>query len=237
MIFPGTQVRAEGRLNAVVLVAPPALLARVKAVIAALDTPPAAPAGPATEVVALRHADPVQIATLLAGVLPQVRVRVDPATRSLTLTGPPAVLAQAKAMLLSLDAPSPTAPTSEIVRVRAGDPEALARALRQAVPGLTVTPDRALSALWTCPGFVESQSLGRSGSKLWILPPPFERRGSKVALLSNGAVAALAQRMMRAGAACPMLCAACPMLCYGRQAEGCRERDHLPHRGINGRRL
>lgn len=147
VIFAGAQVRAEGRLNAVVLVAPPALLARVKAVIAALDTPPAAPAGPTTEVVTLRHADPVQIATLLAGVLPQVRVRVDPATRSLTLTGPPAVLAQAKAMLLPLDAPSPTAPASEIVRVRAGDPEALARALRQAVPGLTVTPDRALSAL------------------------------------------------------------------------------------------
>lgn len=45
------------------------------------------------------------------------------------------------------EVPSPAAPASQIVRARTADPEALARALQQAVPGLTVTPDRALGAL------------------------------------------------------------------------------------------
>ncbi len=146
-IFPRAQVRAEARLSAVVLAAAPALLARAKAIIAALDVPPAAPSSPAAEVLRPQHADPVHLAGLLAGVLPQVHVRVDPATRTLTLSGPPEALAQAKATIQQVDVPSPTAPASEIVRVRTADPEALARALQQAVFGLAVTPDRALGAL------------------------------------------------------------------------------------------
>jgi hypothetical protein len=147
-IFPQAQIRAEDRINALVVIAPPVLLARVKIVIAALDVPPAAlPSAPTTEVLRVQHADPAQAASLLASVLPEAQVRVDPATRTLTVTAPPAVLAQAKTLLQQMDVPSPSAQISEIVRVRTGDPEAVAAALRQAVPAVTVTADRALGAL------------------------------------------------------------------------------------------
>jgi type II secretory pathway component GspD/PulD (secretin) len=145
-IFPQAQVRAETRANALVVVAPPTLQARIKAVVNALDVPPSAPAAPTSEVLQLRHADPAHVAALLAGTLPQVQIRIDAATRTLTITAPPPVLAQAKALLQQVDAPSPADQVSEIVRVRS-DPEALARALGQAVPAITVTPDRAINAL------------------------------------------------------------------------------------------
>jgi type II secretory pathway component GspD/PulD (secretin) len=146
-MFPQAQVRAEPRLNAIVLTATPALLDRVKAVITALDVPQATPAGPATEIFTLQHADPAQVASLLAGAVPQAQIRVDPATRTLTITAPPAAITQVKTLLQQFDAPSPTAPASEIVRVRSGDPDAVARALRQAFPTLTVTADRGLGAV------------------------------------------------------------------------------------------
>jgi type II secretory pathway component GspD/PulD (secretin) len=119
---------------------------------------PAAPAPPAPvppspaplsaiEVIRLQHARARDVAGHLAALLPGLMVRADEEANSLILSGPADRLAQAKALLQQMDAPSPSAPASELVRVRAADPEALARALRQAVPGLVVTADRALSAL------------------------------------------------------------------------------------------
>lgn len=146
--FPQAQVRPETRLNAVVIVAPPALMARVKAVITALDVPPSpSPTAPTTEVVQLQHAEPVQVASLLTAVIPQTQVRVDPATRTLTVTASPPVLLQAKALVQQVDLPSPTAEVTEIVKIRAANPEAVAGGLRQAVPELTVTVDATLGAL------------------------------------------------------------------------------------------
>ncbi|MDR7417412.1 MAG: secretin N-terminal domain-containing protein [Armatimonadota bacterium] len=147
-IFPPAEIRPDGRLNAMVLTAPPALLARIKAVVASLDVPPSpSPTAPVTEMIRLQHAEPAQAGSLVAASLPGAQVRVDPMLRTLTITAPPAVLAQAKTLVSQMDVPSPTAPLSEILRVRTTDPEALAGALRQALPGLTVTPDRTLGAL------------------------------------------------------------------------------------------
>jgi type II secretory pathway component GspD/PulD (secretin) len=147
-IFPHARLHWDVRLNALGITAPPALLARVKAAVASLDVPPPAPTTtPATEVLRLQHADPAQAASLLVAVVPQVQVRVDPATRTLTVSGPPASLAQAKTLMQQFDLPSPSAPLSEIIRVRTADPDALAAALRLAVPGLTVTAERTLGAV------------------------------------------------------------------------------------------
>jgi hypothetical protein len=145
-IFPQAQIRGEPRLNAIVLTAPQAVVARVKAVIAALDVPAATPAGPTTEVVQVRHIDPTRLASLVAGALPQAQIRVDPATRTLAITAAPPVLAQAKTLVQQLDVPSPTDPVSEVVRVR-GDPEALARAVSQALPAVISTPERGVNAV------------------------------------------------------------------------------------------
>lgn len=147
-MFPEAKVRADDRLKAVIVAAPPRILEQVKQVIAALDVPPApSPTEPTTEVFVLQHADPMKTAALLLAALPGAKVRVDHASRTLAITAPPLVLNQARTLIQKLDVSSPTAQVSEVVRVRSVDPEAVANILRQAVKGITVTPDKAVGAV------------------------------------------------------------------------------------------
>jgi type II secretory pathway component GspD/PulD (secretin) len=146
-MFPQSQIRAEPTTNSVLITAPRRLVEPIKAVIAALDVVTApSPTAPVTEAIRLQHADPMEVARLISAVLSGTRVRVDHGTRMLTIVAPPAVLQQAKALIQQLDQPSPTAPVSEVIRVRQ-DPGAVAAVLRQAVPQVTVTPDRNLGAV------------------------------------------------------------------------------------------
>jgi type II secretory pathway component GspD/PulD (secretin) len=147
-MFPGARIRADVRLNAVVIAASPRVLEQVKGVIAALDVPPTlSPTEPITEVFRLQHADPMKTASLLLAAVPSVKVRVDPATRDLAVTGTPLALTQIRTLLQKLDLPSPTDVTSEVVRVRSIDAEAAANVVRLALPGLTVTADRVVGAV------------------------------------------------------------------------------------------
>lgn len=147
-MFPEARVKTETRFNAVVVAALPRVLEQIKAVIATLDVPPTpSPTEPITEVFRLQHADPMKTAALLLAALPGAKVRVDHASRTIAITAPPQVLTQARTLIQKLDVSSPTAPVSEVVRVRSVDPEAVANVLRQAVKGITVTPDKAVGAV------------------------------------------------------------------------------------------
>jgi type II secretory pathway component GspD/PulD (secretin) len=125
----------------------PADLAQIKALIGAIDTPPATPAPSAAPVEAVRvtKAVPRDVARAVAHQFRDVRASV--AGQSVLLGGPPDDVAKAKALVALIDQPQAGVRYTQIYRLRFVDAKSVGELVARSFRDAQVTTDADLNAL------------------------------------------------------------------------------------------
>jgi type II secretory pathway component GspD/PulD (secretin) len=136
-LFPQASIREDARANALIVVAPPADLQAIRAVLAGIDVRD--PSLGTTEALPLRIARAGSIAEHLRKSFPKSRIAVA-GEHQLLITAAPNELAQIKAAVAALDTPvvtpPPAAASSEAVSVVRRSPRDVARAVTAQVSGV-----------------------------------------------------------------------------------------------------
>ena len=136
-LFPQASVREDARSNALLVVAPPADVQAMRTVLQGIDV--RSPTAPVTEALGTHTVRADAIVAQLHGSFPAARIAVV-GPRQLLITALPSDLAQIRAALTALDAPTATPPPvavgSDAVRVTQRRPADVARALSRQVAGL-----------------------------------------------------------------------------------------------------
>jgi general secretion pathway protein D len=136
-LFPQASVREDARSNALLVLAPPADLQAMRTVLQGIDV--RNPTDATTEAIGLRTVRADTVTPQLHASFPRARIAAV-GTKQLLVTALPQDLAQIRAALNALDAPTATPPPvalgSEAVRVTQRRPADIARALSRQVAGL-----------------------------------------------------------------------------------------------------
>ena len=146
-LFPHARFRNAPN-RTIIIQAPPADIAQIKALVSTLDTP-AAPPSPRPQYLA----EPVRVtqrgtrdvARAVAHGVPGVRVAVSGA--EVLLSGTPDDVAHAKALIAQLDQPQSGVSYTEVYRLRAVDAMSVADLLRRSFPNIAIQVDKDLNAL------------------------------------------------------------------------------------------
>jgi type II secretory pathway component GspD/PulD (secretin) len=135
--------------NATLLVqAPPADLAQIKTLVAAMDTPRATPTLAVTapvEAVRVTKAPPRDVARAIANQFRAVRASV--AGQSVILGGPPDDVAKAKALIALIDQPQAGVRYTQVYRLRYVDARSVGDLIARSFRDAQVTTDAGLNAL------------------------------------------------------------------------------------------
>jgi type II secretory pathway component GspD/PulD (secretin) len=141
--------RIAGAPNRTLLIeAAPADLAQIKALIAAIDTPPATPSPAAAapvDAVRVTKASPRDVARAIGNQFHRIRASV--AGQSVVLTGAPEEVAKAKALIALIDQPQAGVRYTQIYRLRYVDAGSVAALLARSFRDAQVTTDASLNAL------------------------------------------------------------------------------------------
>jgi type II secretory pathway component GspD/PulD (secretin) len=139
-IYPHATIRVERAANAIVVVAPPDVVAGMRAIVTGIDTK--SPTDATVEAVQLHSASPEVVISRIRGTFPHARLTAAP-NRTIVVSAVPNDMAQIKAVIGAIDTPPP-APTPRpvyapvAVRVVDGNAKAIARAVAHAVPTVRV---------------------------------------------------------------------------------------------------
>ena len=197
-LFPQASVREDARSNALLVLAPPADVQAMRTVLQGIDV--RNPTTPVTEALGTRTVRADAIAGQLHASFPAARIAVVGAKQVL-ITALPQDLAQIKAALSALDAPSatpaPVAVGSDAVRVTQRRPSDVARALSRQVAGLKASVSGSTVILVGPP-----EAVSRAKALVAQLDvPAFDARYTqiyRIRSLDAGSVAALLRRSFRA---------------------------------------
>ena len=141
--------RIESAPNRTLLVeAAPADLAQIKALIAAIDTPPGTPVpavAPPVDAVRVTKASPRDVARAIGNQFRTIRASV--AGGSVVLTGAPDEVAKAKALIALIDQPQAGVRYTQIYRLRYVDAGSVAAFVTRAFRDAQVSTDAGLNAL------------------------------------------------------------------------------------------
>jgi type II secretory pathway component GspD/PulD (secretin) len=148
-VYHGARV-AAGPHGTLIVTAPPTDLAQIRALVSAVDAPPAPPpaatAAPLrTEAVRVTQAAASDVARQVAGALHGVRARV--AGGSVVLAGAPDDVARAKELVAVFDQPLAGVRYTQVYRVRFLDAASVGDLLKRSFPGASVEVDAPLNAL------------------------------------------------------------------------------------------
>jgi type II secretory pathway component GspD/PulD (secretin) len=196
-LFPQASVREDARSNALLVVAPPADVQAMRAVLQGIDV--RNPTTPVTEAIGTRTVRVDAIVAQLHGSFPAARIAVV-GPRQLLVTALPADLAQIRTALTALDAPAvpppPQAVGSDAVRVTQRRPADVDRALARQVAGLRASVSGSTVILVGPP-----EAVNRAKALVAQLDvPAFDARYTqiyRIRSLDAGSVAALLRRSFR----------------------------------------
>jgi type II secretory pathway component GspD/PulD (secretin) len=183
-IYPATRI-ASAPNRTLLIEAKPADLAQIKALIAAIDTPPTTPAPTAAPVEAVRvtRAVPRDVARAIANQFHGVRASV--AGESVVLGGPPDEVAKAKALVALIDQPASGVRYTQIYRLRFVDARSVSNLLSRSFRDVQLTVDADLNALSVLATPAEQQriadalaQLDASGGGGFGTGPPVQQPGS-----------------------------------------------------------
>jgi type II secretory pathway component GspD/PulD (secretin) len=136
-LFPQASVREDNRANALIVVAEPADVQAIRAVVQGIDVRD--PSIATTEALPLRTVRSNAVAAQLAKAFPKAKFTAAGA-RQLLVTAAPTEMAQIKAAVSALDSPmmtpAPVAISTEAIAVSRRAPHDVARSLAAHVPGL-----------------------------------------------------------------------------------------------------
>ncbi len=139
-IYPHATIRVERGANAIVVVAPPDVVAGMRAIVTGIDTK--SPTDATVEAVQLHSASAEDVIARIRGTFPHARLTAAP-NRTIVVSAVPSDMAQIKAVVGAIDTPPP-APTARpvyapvAVRVVDGNTTAIARAVARTVPTVRV---------------------------------------------------------------------------------------------------
>jgi type II secretory pathway component GspD/PulD (secretin) len=139
-IYPHATIRVDRAANAIVVVAPPDVVAGMRAIVTGIDTKN--PTDTTVEAVQLHSASPADVVARIRGTFPHARFTAAP-NRTIVVSAVPSDMAEIKSVIAAVDTPPP-APTPRpvypptAVRVVDGNPRLIARAVAHAVPSVRV---------------------------------------------------------------------------------------------------
>lgn len=196
-LFPQASVREDARSNALLVVAPPADVQAMRAVLQGIDV--RNPTTPLTEAIGTRTVRADAVVAQLHGSFPAARIAVV-GPHQLLVTALPSDLAQIRTALTALDAPAVTPPPvavgSDAVRVTQRRPADVARALARQVAGLRASVSGSTVMLVGPP-----EAVARAKALVVQLDvPAFDARYTqiyRIRSLDAGSVAALLRRSFR----------------------------------------
>ena len=164
-IFPGARI-ALAPNKTLLIAANPTDLAQIKALIATIDTPPAAPVPSAAPVEAVRvtKAAPRDVARAIAHQFRAVRASV--AGQSVLLGGPPDDVAKAKALVALIDQPQAGVRFTQVYRLRFVDARSVGDLIARSFRDAQVTTDAALNALSVVATAAEHQRIADALAQL-----------------------------------------------------------------------
>ena len=196
-LFPQASVREDSRANALVVVANPADVQSMRAVLQGIDIRD--PMLPVTEAIALRTVRAATLAEHLRAAFPKAKFGVA-GDKQMLVTAAPAEIVQIKAAASALDAPAaPTPPpivASEALTLTRRAPRDVARALAAQVPGLRAAVSGSAVVL---SGPADAVARGRALVAQLDLPPFGERYTQvyRIRTLDASSVADLLRRSFR----------------------------------------
>jgi type II secretory pathway component GspD/PulD (secretin) len=201
--------RIEPAPNRTLLIeATPADLAQIKALIAAIDTPPTTPAPAAAPVEAVRvtKASPRDVARAVANQFRGVRASV--AGQSVVLGGAPDEVARAKALIALIDQPRAGVRYTQIYRLRYVDAHSVGDLIARSFHDAQIATDASLNALSVLATPEQHQriadalaQLDASGTAALAAggPPVLQPGGSESALGGSGGIEVVSLRAAAPG--------------------------------------
>ncbi|HTD34519.1 MAG TPA: secretin N-terminal domain-containing protein [Candidatus Elarobacter sp.] len=201
--------RIEPAPNRTLLIeATPADLAQIKALIAAIDAPPATPSPAAAPVEAVRvtKASPRDVARAVANQFRGVRASV--AGQSVVLGGAPDEVARAKALIALIDQPRAGVRYTQIYRLRYVDAHSVGDLIARSFHDAQITTDASLNALSVLATQEQHQRIADALAQLDASgtaalapggPPVLQTGGSESALGGTGGIEVVSLRAAAPG--------------------------------------
>ncbi|HTU81279.1 MAG TPA: secretin N-terminal domain-containing protein [Candidatus Acidoferrales bacterium] len=170
-VYPSARILAAPNRN-VIVIASPADVAQIKAIIQAIDTAPPTPAPkpryPA-EAVRVTQRSARQVARAVAAETPGVRVVVSGS--EILLSGPPDDVDRAKQLISELDVPQSGTQYTQVYRLRYVDAQSVADLLQRSFSNLPVEVNPDLNAITVRSNLTVQRRIFDAISQLDVAPP------------------------------------------------------------------
>ena len=170
-VFPSARVVVAPN-KTVIVMASPADMAQIKAIIAAIDTPPPTPSPkpryPA-EAVRVTQRNAKEIARAVAAESPGVKVAVSGS--EVLLSGPQEDVDHAKQLVADLDVPQMGTQYTQVYRLKYVDANSVADLFRRSFPNLNVQVNSDLNALTITSNLTVQRRIADAVSQLDLAPP------------------------------------------------------------------
>jgi type II secretory pathway component GspD/PulD (secretin) len=168
-LYPHAEFEA-GPNRSVLIRAPATDMPQIKTLIASLDSPPQAPAGPpsSSEAVTIVRARPADVARAVSREIPGVRADVSGST--VILTGSADAIGRAKALIVQIDVPPPNAHVAEVYRIRSLDANSVADLLAKSFPDAQIVVDHDINAISVNATGAQQQRIGDAIKQLDVSP-------------------------------------------------------------------
>lgn len=167
--FPHDAI-AAGPNKTLLVTASPQDMSQIKALIASVDvstaSPPPVPTSP--EAVKISQAKPQLVALAVSHEFSDVRAAVSGSM--VVLSGPPADVANAKALIALIDVPAPDARYTQVYRLKNVDAQSVADLLSKSFRDVQITVDKDLNALSITAVTSEQQRIGDAIAQLDTTP-------------------------------------------------------------------
>jgi general secretion pathway protein D len=184
-VFPQARVLVAPN-RTIIIMASPADMSQIKAIVAAIDTPPPTPTPrpryPA-EAVRVTQRNVKQVARAVANEAPNVRVAISGS--EILLSGPSDDVQHAKDLIAQLDVPQMGTQYTEVYRLKYIDAESVADLFRRSFPNLTLAVDSDLNAITVTSNLTVQRRIADAVSQL-DLPPPGSPGGENGGPASSG---------------------------------------------------
>jgi type II secretory pathway component GspD/PulD (secretin) len=184
-VFPQARVLVAPN-RTIIIMASPADMSQIKAIVAAIDTAPPTPTPrpryPA-EAVRVTQRNVKQVARAVATESNAVRVSVSGS--EILLSGPPDEVQHAKDLIAELDVPQMGTQYTEVYRLKYIDANSVADLFRRSFPNLTLAVDSDLNAITVTSNLTVQRRIADAVSQL-DLPPPGSPGGENGGPASSG---------------------------------------------------
>ena len=185
-VFPQARVLVAPN-KTIIIMASPADMAQIKAIVAAIDTAPPTPTPkpqyPA-EAVRITQRNVKQIAHAVAAEAPTVRVAISGS--EVLLSGPPDQVDHAKQLIAELDVPQMGTQYTQVYRLKYIDASSVAELFQRSFPNLPLAVDTDLNAITVTSNLTVQRRIADAVSQLDVPPPGAPGGGDNGGPASSG---------------------------------------------------